>query len=123
MRFGSEMKSAQTMGWIFDLLRLAIGLIVLFHTYSTKDTTIIIAFLVVVYGMITAQGYAQDAMSASYFLELGKRLRHRMGEMDDASELESVTQREIPIAVRGLVFSLALAIIAGVKLLVIFFLD
>jgi hypothetical protein len=103
--------------WIWRSAQLALGLLVLFHTYTTEDMAIVVALLVMLYGMITAQISIEGAASALYFTALAKRVRKEQDEGD----VEFAAAQDLPHLFIGSVFSLALAFIAGIKLLVALF--
>lgn len=117
-------KALEWMSWIWDLGGLAMGLLVLFHTYDTKDTALVVTLLVMLYGMIRAHIFGEGAASALYFLELAKRVRQNTNEVDKSTEfdVEFAAQRDVPHLFWGVGFSLGLALIAGAKLLLELFL-
>lgn len=118
------MQIGKWVSWVSDLGGLALGLVVLFHTYSTKDTAVVVAFLVLLYGMIRSHMFGEGIASAMYFLELAKRVRQQTNGVDKSTEfdLEFAARSDVPHLAWGSVCSLALALIAGAKLLVALFL-
>ncbi len=123
---------------IWNLALVLVALLVLFHTYPSEDTAIVVALLVMLYGMTIASVSGEGAVSAMYFLQLAKLLRHGVAESDEGSNdeedretearflsylrddvsLETAAQADLPILGIHVAFSLILALIAGVKLLI-----
>jgi hypothetical protein len=118
----SDGKRAIFISVIQYLVELAIALLVLFHDYGSKDTTVVVSLLVVAYSMIRAHVSGEGAMSAMYFLELSKLIRRNAAsdEQQDGGHEEVVTVligRDLPYTWAGAVFHMALAALAGIKLL------
>jgi hypothetical protein len=102
------------------LVELAIALLVLFHEYGSKDTTVIVSLLVMAYNMIRAQVSVEGVLSAKFFLDLSKLIqRHEASDEEDESheDVTSLVRRDLPYAWGGAFFHMALAALAVIKLL------
>jgi hypothetical protein len=98
------------------------ALLVLFHEYHSKDTNVVVSMLVVAYGMIRAHQSAESAISAKFFLELSKLIRRNAAsdkqEDDESSEdVTDLVRRDLPYTWTGVIFHMALAALAAIKLL------
>lgn len=114
-------KSAIFVTAIQYLVELAVTLLVLFHDYGSKDTTVIVSLLVVAYGMIRAHLFAESAISAKFFLDLSKLIRRNAAsderEDDESSEdVADLVRRDLPYTWTGVIFHMALAALAAIKL-------
>jgi hypothetical protein len=112
-------KSAIFVTVIGDLIQLAITLLVLFHDYGNRDTTVIVSLLVGAYHMITAHLSGEGVLSAKFFLDLSKLIqRHAASDEDESHEdATDLVRRDMPYAWAGVFFHIALAALAAIKLL------
>lgn len=123
-----EGKHAIFVSVIQYLVELTVVLLVLFHDYGTKDTTVVVSLLIAAYGLISARISGEGALSAAYFRELSKTIRGNPAVTSqgitegDANVLETLSRREIPYLGAFVVFHLVLALIAVIRLLLILFL-
>jgi hypothetical protein len=111
-------KGAILISVIGYVVELAITLLVLFHDYGSKDTTVIVSLLIVAYGMIRAHLFGESLVSAKFFLDLSKLIRRNAvsDERQDESR-EDLVRRDLPYAWAGAFFYMALAALAAIKLL------
>jgi hypothetical protein len=117
----SDGKRAIFVSVIQYFVELAIALLVLFHDYGSKDTTVIVSLLVAAYGMIRAHLSGEGVISAMFFLDLSKMIHRNTAsdQQQDASH-EDVTvlvRRDLPYTWAGVFFHMALAALAATKLL------
>jgi zinc-ribbon domain len=117
----SEGKRAIFVSVIQYFVELAIALLVLFHDYGSKDTTVIVSLLVAAYGMIRAHLSGESVISAMFFLDLSKLIRRNTASDEEQDEgHEDVTvlvRRDLPYTWAGVLFHIALAALAAIKLL------
>jgi hypothetical protein len=114
-------KSAIVLTVIQYLVELAVTLLVLFHDYGSKDTTVIVSLMVVAYGMIRAHLFGESLISAKFFLDLSTLIRGNAvsdeqedGSHDDATVL---VERDLAYTSASALFHMALAALAAIKLL------
>jgi len=101
------------------LIELAIALLVLFHNYGSKDTTVIVSLLVVVYSMTRAHLFGEGVISAKFFLDLSKLIRRNAVSDQQEDGHEDVTvlvERDLAYTSAGALFHMALAALAAIKL-------
>ncbi len=111
---------------IWNLAQVLVPLLVLFHTYASEDMAIVVALLVMLYGMTMGWIHSGGATFTKCFVHLAKLLRH--GEDDLETEplplraflrpLETYAEEAWPHYMIFVAFSWILAFIAGVKLLI-----
>jgi hypothetical protein len=103
------------------LVELAVALLVLFHDYGSKDTTVLVSLLVVAYGMIRAHLFGESVISAKFFLDLSKLILRNAAsdEQEDESHEDAtdLVRRDLPYAWAGAFFHMALAALAAIRLL------
>ncbi len=100
------------------LIGLAVALLVLFHDYGNKDTTVIVSLLVMAYGMIRAHLFGEGVISAKFFLDLSKLIRQSAASDERQVEgHEELVRRDLPHALAGVFVHMALAALAAIRLL------
>jgi hypothetical protein len=101
------------------VVELAIALLVLFHDYGSKDTTVLVSLLVAAYGMIRAHLFGEGVISAKFFLDLSKLIRRNAASDEDGSHEDAtdLVRRDLPYTWAGVLFHVALAALAAIKLL------
>jgi hypothetical protein len=124
----SDGKHAIFISVIQYLAELSVVLLVLFHDYGTKDTTVVVSLLIAAYGLLSARISGEGALSAAYFRELSKAIRGNGAVTSqkitegEANVLETLSRREIPYVGAFVIFHLVLASIAVIRLLLALFL-
>jgi hypothetical protein len=117
----SDRKHAMFLSVIQYLVELAIVLLVLFHNYGGKDATVIVSLLVVAYNMIRAHLGVEGVLSAKFFLDLSNLIQRNApsDEQEDGGheDITVLVRRDLPYAWAGVVFHMALAALAAIKLL------
>ena len=103
------------------LIQIALVLLVVLHHYNNKDSDIVVALLIAIYGMITAQTTMESAFSGIRFLGLMKRLGQARGaEQPDQTgfiaELEDFTTKEAPYTLVHSLFGFVIALVGVAKL-------
>jgi hypothetical protein len=116
----SDEKHAIFVTVIQYLVELAIALLVLFHTYGSKDTSVVVSLLVVAYSMTRSHIFAESVISAKFFLDLSKLIRRNavsIEQEDSHEDVRVLVERDLAYTSAGALFHLALAALAAIKLL------
>lgn len=98
-----------------------IAALVLFHSYGSRDTAAIVCLVLAVYGLVMAQISTEGMMSATYYLQLSRRLPQTVNDDQQKGTLDDLVDRDRPHTLFHVLFHLTLSAVAVARLLFILF--
>lgn len=107
------------------LIQIGLVLVLVLHSYGSKDVAIVISLLIAMFGMSTAQTAGESMVSTVHFLILMKRIGRSAVEDQainaEIAEIEELTEKDTPYTFAHALFGFVLALIGAGKLVYVLF--